>query len=688
MGRSEDRTTTHVFTIIVLTVAGCALILESLILDWEFWVPPLLWLGILAMWVLHLTQRSTDRFREDFYLGFAVAASFFHGVHATSFFDIAVILGVMLAIFSRMDRVLLLHLILTEYLGLAMVQALLVVKSPASDFTLALTARLCLHGASVVAIYLLCRRAIRNRLAMKETLREREWELAVAGNDMEDFLSNISHELRTPVNVVSGMTSLLLKNEPREELRVIQGAGERLSRQIEDIQDYTEIRSGGVRLELEDYSITSLLNDVLAEYRLRNGRENLELIADLGPSVPAVLKGDVRKLRKILRHLLSNAVKFTKQGGIYIRVVAVPREYGVNLLVEVTDTGIGMSREELQRASEGLYQADRTRDRSTGGIGLGLPVVYGFAHKMNGFVRIESEKGKGTSVIVSLPQEAVDRTPCLTIDPSAAGSVLFHVWPEKYRDPRVRDHYRALAVHIAEGLKLDLYSATTVPEVERLMERTRVTHIFMGAEEYAADPPFFDRLAASGVTVAVSAPAGFPVTEGSRVIVMPKPLDSLSVVRVLNGETEEAKLPARDKGRRLLLPGVRALVVDDEPMNLLVATGLFQDYQIRTDTAGSGREAIEKCQAKEYDIVFMDHMMPEMDGVEAMRQIRQKLGESGTELRIVALTANAVSGARAMFRREGFDGFLAKPIDLEEFERVMKKMLPSSKMRYVERGEG
>jgi CheY-like chemotaxis protein len=131
-----------------------------------------------------------------------------------------------------------------------------------------------------------------------------------------------------------------------------------------------------------------------------------------------------------------------------------------------------------------------------------------------------------------------------------------------------------------------------------------------------------------------------------------------------------------ETGRRPILDGVRALVVDDEPMNLVVATGLFKEYNMIIDTAKSGRESIQKFATNDYDIIFMDHMMPEMDGIEAMKHLREEALQKSRSICIVALTANAVSGAREMFLREGFDGFISKPINLNDFERTIGKLMP------------
>jgi CheY-like chemotaxis protein len=342
----------------------------------------------------------------------------------------------------------------------------------------------------------------------------------------------------------------------------------------------------------------------------------------------------------------------------------------------MTDTGIGMDNKAIASVSEGMYQVNKKRNRSSGGIGLGLYIVYGFAHKMGGFVKIESEKGVGTTVRVTIPQLVADKTPCLAIKRDFSGDVLFHVRQDKYKVPRVRDFYRIMATNLASGTGVPLYPAQSVNEIEQLRAKKDVAVIFMGQEEYEDNPKFFDDLSKGEVLVAVSAAAGFKPTDGSSVIVMPKPLYAYPVIRVINEGRDADNLEGDAVHAKPVFKGVRALVVDDEPMNLVVATGLFREYEMIIETAESGKEAIRKFRENEYDVVFMDHMMPEMDGVEAMKKIKRAASDLGKSIIIIALTANAVSGAREMFIREGFDGFIAKPINIADFERVMLRELP------------
>jgi CheY-like chemotaxis protein len=342
----------------------------------------------------------------------------------------------------------------------------------------------------------------------------------------------------------------------------------------------------------------------------------------------------------------------------------------------MTDTGIGMNRRARQAISNGLFQVNKKRNRSSGGIGLGLFIVYGFAHRMGGFVKIDSEKNSGTTIHVTIPQKIADSSPCLALNKPADGDVIFHVRSDKYKVPRIRDFYRAMASNLAAGIHAPLYSAESVKEIEQLKAKQNIKTIFMGEEEYDNNPEYFDELSKSGIVIAVSANEGFKPNPGSNVLVMPKPLYGYPVIKILNEGYDARNIELSDEDSRLVFEKVRALIVDDEPMNLVVAMGLFMDYEMLVDTAGSGREAIDKFRKGNYDIVFMDHMMPEMDGVEAMKQIKKNAQELNKNIAVVALTANTVSGAREMFAREGFDGFIGKPINLAEFERTMIKLFP------------
>ncbi len=673
-----DQRKTENFIILLVSFACIGLTVESVLMGWEFWVPPLIIIGTIFLWVMNLSQKPDINVRKTYYLVYAMLTVFFHGIHETSFFDVALVVSLVMVGYSFFNQAYMMHLFLIEYVFIMVIQFWLLPNSEYMDFNALETSRVILHVSIVVLIYFCCVKAAYDHVELDERDRETRKHIENNENDMEDFLSNISHELRTPVNVVNGMSDLMIKKNADSEAYSIKEAGIRLAYQIDDIQDYTECKRKKLMLEEEDYMSTSLINDVVTAFRAADNSNNLELVVDLAPSVPTRMRGDIKKLHKIFRHLLDNALKFTRRGGIYVKLYSEKEEYGVNLCIEMTDTGIGMDRKALLSVSEGLYQVNKKRNRSSGGVGLGLYIVYGFAHKMGGFVKLESEKGQGTTIRVTIPQKVVDETPCLKLNSEFSSDILFHVRSDKYKVPRVRDFYRYMATDIAQGLRIPLYSAETTKEIERLMEKLNVSFIFMGQEEYEDNPGYFDRLAAGEIVVAVSANVGFKPTAGSHVIVMPKPLYGYPVIKVLNEGKNARSLEFEDEEKKVSFAGVRALIVDDEPMNIVVARSLFADYEMVIDSADSGKEAILKYKDTDYDIVFMDHMMPEMDGVEAMQHIKGIALNENRRVKVVALTANVVSGAREMFLKEGFDGFISKPINLDDFERVMKQLLSGS----------
>ena len=675
--RMYSKTSVHLALMILITVSSTGLVIESISEGWEFWVPPLLIVGLIASWGMHLFQYSTADFRENFYLVFAALATLFHGVHETSFFDLVVVSSLMLVAFSMINKVGYLNCILLEFFSLIILNLIMAIRGNSIEFNSLVISRIILHIVVELCIYYVCIQVIRQRESYAAIIGERDEERKTAEKETDDFLVNISHELRTPVNVINGLTTLILQKEDRDDIASVRDAGLRLAHQIEDIQDYTDIQRQEIPIEEEKYMITSLINDILVGISGYVNQDKLEFIIDLNPNVPTMMKGDVKKLHKIIRHLLDNALQFTRHGGVYLKIDATRREYGVNLNIVVSDTGIGMTRKEVDSASKGLYQANKTRNRSTGGIGIGLNIVYGFVRRMGGFVQIQSEKGRGTTVSVSVPQEVINPKQCLYIDQKTARNIVFYVRGEKFKIPQLREFYAAMALNFAAAHKQNLYSVNGIKELKKLLERKNITHLFTGAEEYSEIPFFFDKLSDEGIVVVVSANPKFKVNTGSRVIVMQKPLYGYPVAKILNGEITSGTVGTDMLVEKPEFMGLRALVVDDEPMNLVVATGIMKNYRMITDTAGSGKESIQKTSENHYDVVFMDHMMPEMDGVEAMKAIKQISRDSGKDIKVIALTANAVAGAREMFIKEGFDGFISKPINIGDFEKVMMKVLPN-----------
>ncbi|MCR5486257.1 MAG: response regulator [Lachnospiraceae bacterium] len=681
----ERQKISHLVILVSYTILTLALTCETVLLGWEYWMIPILFFFLGGSWVLHVLQILPERSRMWIYVWLMMCVFFFYGIHETSIFDLAPLMCVVIMIYS-----------MTGAPGPVIVGMFTYFLTMIYDFTFEIIrgyrpdslviSRTMLHFMLVIMAGYLARFMILRQRNDRKKYEERIGELESINQRTEDFLANVSHELRTPINVVTGITGVMLKRERnaenREQLSSVRDAGRRLYETIEDILDYTEIDTGRVTVSAEPYLMDSIINDLITENRQFMIDGDCEAIFDVAPEIPAQLIGDGVKIKKILRHLLTNAVKFSRGGGVYVRVTALKKNYGVNLCLLVEDTGIGMSREETERITESFYQADSGRNRAAGGLGLGLSIVNGLTRAMDGFIQIESQKGKGTSIRLSIPQGVADDSPCMSVADKEHLCLACYLRPEKYEIPEIRDYYNALIANLVNGLGVSLHRVNSQEDLEKLMEVYQITHIFIGREEYEGNTTWFETLDES-ISVVVVANDGFVPRNRTRVRVLRKPFCGVPIAMILNADSDLSEFDLSSE-KQMYCPGVRALVVDDETMNLMVAEGVFRDYGMTVRTALSGEEALRVCAEEEFDVIFMDHMMPGMDGVETMKQLRRQRKSGERRRIIIALTANAVSGAREMFLSEGFDGFIPKPIELMELERVLKRLLPEEMIQYAE----
>ncbi|MGN0142355.1 MAG: hybrid sensor histidine kinase/response regulator, partial [Roseburia sp.] len=672
----ERQRATHLMILLVYTIATIVLTGESFLLGWETGAIVLLIIGLAASWVIHITGRIPESIRIWLYFILTMLAFFFYGIHETSIYDLAPVMVLIILMYSATEMYSIVRLCVATYF-LTMGYDFVFVIGDSTEFSALVVTRTLLHLALVCMAGKLVEIEIQRRQTEKKITDSKIAELEETNRRTEDFLANVSHELRTPINAVTGITAVMLKNETdaekRKDIVSVQKAGGRLFNQIEDILDYTEIDTGRIKVGEDTYMITSIVNDIIAGNRLLMRENTRELILDVDAGIPSVLLGDGRKIKKILMHLIDNAIKFTKRGGVYVRVYALHKPYGINLCIRVCDTGIGIAEEDLGKIKERFFQSNGGRNRRAGGLGLGLSIVYGMVTSMEGFMQIESTLGSGTTVSVSIPQKVSEEAPSMVVENRTSLCLACFLRPEKYEVPEVRDYYNEMISHMVQGLDIPLHRAYNIEEMKKLTSVYQLTHLFLGREEYEENKSYFEELAESMGVFAVG-DEDFILPQGSRVRLLRKPFYSFTVASILNAvATEDAEM-FREK--RMICPNVTVLVVDDEPMNLMVAEEIFKGYQMKVKTAESGREAIEICEREDFDLIFMDHMMPEMDGVETLKQLRKITKDSGRVLTVIALTANAVSGAREMFLQEGFDEFVSKPIETSEMERALRKVLP------------
>ena len=684
--RTEEQTSRHLLLAVITTVFSGFLSLIVVVMAWELWMIPLMAAGCFSVWLLHIARIGSKALYEYLCAGVLLVEFFFFGVHEISLFDIPAVACVMVLALFMLNKKRLLHMIQALYVLVLLYHGLILHTISRQMefqevFRLGLGAVM-IFGGTALAVYWIKRRTLQQKWYENVFA-----ELETAGKQNAVFLSNVSHELRTPINMVIGISEVALGKELSPEIRTdmtsIKLAGKRLSNQINNMLDYTEIVEGTLTPAKKEYMITSVLNDVLTTTALQSNRQHLEMVFDIDPKVPAVLIGDPEKISHVLKILVENSIKFTEEGGINVRIGYRRETYGINLIIDIRDTGIGMTDDQLTKMYNVFYQADSGTSRLAGGLGLGLPIARGLLNAMGGFIHFDSMGQQGLHAHIVIPQGVTDEQPCIVLNHADQLCIACYFKPEKYSCDEVREYYDGLILNLVVGLGIRGYQTHNFEGLQRLQRSQALTHVFIAQAEYEENRAYYEDLAGT-LRVIVIAEREFVLDHESRLLMIHKPFSALSVANLLNGEIgERGFAEAQAAGRKpFTCIGVRALAVDDEEMNLVVAKGVLGSYGIEVDTCLSGREAIALCSSVSYDIIFLDHMMPGLDGVETLKKIRELNGGMYQDLPTIALTANTVSGAREMFRSEGFSEFVPKPIERTVLERVLRKVLPKSCIQY------
>ncbi|MCC7337509.1 MAG: PAS domain-containing protein [Pirellulaceae bacterium] len=544
-------------------------------------------------------------------------------------------------------------------------------------------------------------RDVTDMVEVEQKLREARDQADRANASKSEFLANMSHEIRTPMNGIIGMTELLshtpLKDDQRSFVEMIEQSAQSLLRIINDILDFSKIEAGKLDLETRPFELHRCVSHAAKSLAARAAQKHVELILKMDADVPSRLMGDADRLRQVLVNLVGNAIKFTSQGEITIRVAVAhgpPTQTDYTLHFSVRDTGIGIPANKQAAIFEAFSQADVSTTRRYGGTGLGLSISSQLVDMMGGKIWLESEVNVGSTFHFTATFPINKQSPEAYQNDEAAISL-------KDFDILLIDDNATSRDTLRSGLQqrgLRVVAAASSEEAQVLYAQFSQHDPARCAVIVEHCPPetdgieLVDNLARSqpnfhpGVILLTSLIRPIPErfsSEHQVISIMQKPALQSEICAALrhwlaSGNTLTTKpqslIPSKAESTAPPTPGLRFLLAEDGVVNRAVFTGLLEREGHHVTSVEDGQAAVEAWREFDFDAILMDVQMPVMDGLQATELIRQEEAPSGKHVPIIAITAAAMEGDQARCRAAGMDDYLSKPVDLGQLQRVLTSL--------------
>jgi len=506
------------------------------------------------------------------------------------------------------------------------------------------------------------------------------------------FLANMSHEIRTPLNGIIGMTDLMLMDEDlqqhyKEQLSDIKQSGESLLEIINEILDISKIEADKIEIEIIEFSLRELLESVIHLLSVKTYQKNLAFFCEHPADLPDIYLGDPTRIRQVLINLIGNALKFTEEGNICLNISIVEQiETGYVLKFTVSDTGIGIPADKLGVLFESYSQADKSTTRTYGGTGLGLTISRKLVELMGGKVSVSSKVGKGSSFGFTLPllcPDTPDHSFILELPPEVQGSKVIIADAEPKHSLQIAEFLTSWGLRpvivkspgeCLEEIKATGRDSVKVVFIDHALQNGNAESFCSKILDVSPEGKKPERVVMlSNKSVQATRKL---VSEGiSNYLFKPVlQMDLLHMVERLFGlETTQPATDSRVLSFSKTGPRLNILLAEDQPINQRIMVQLLGKRGWDVTTANNGLEAMHKAHATEFSLILMDVMMPEMDGFEATRMIRQDTEGKNFKTPIIALTANAMKGDREQCIAAGMSDYISKPINPEEVFQIIEK---------------